>query len=128
MPPADIVPPSIAYGALYRDVELQRIFPDSKTFPDLLPDAPPSAIVSEYAANKDQPGFDLAGFVARHFTGPTPPGPSVSPATDGTTLPAYISQVWPVLEQSALTVPAYSTLQPLPEPYVVPGGRFREIY
>lgn len=128
VPPADIVPPSIAYGALYRDVELQRIFPDSKTFPDLLPDAPPSAIVSEYAATKDQPGFDLAGFVARHFTGPTPPGPSVSPATDGTTLPAYVSQVWPVLEQSAQTVPAYSTLQPLPEPYVVPGGRFREIY
>ncbi len=128
VPPANIVPPSIAYGALYRDVELQRIFPDSKTFPDLLPDAPPSAIVSEYAANKDQPGFDLAGFVARHFTGPTPPGPSVSPAKDGTTLPAYVSQVWPMLEQSAQTVPAYSTLQPLPEPYVVPGGRFREIY
>ena len=128
VPPADIVPPSVVYGALYRDVELQRIFPDSKTFPDLIPDAPPSDIVAEYAASKDQPGFDLTGFVTRHFTGPTPPGPSVSPARDGTTLPAYISQVWPVLEQSARTVPAYSTLQPLPEPYVVPGGRFREIY
>lgn len=128
VPPADVVPPSIEYRALYRDVELQRIFPDSKTFPDLAPDAPPSVIVSEYAASKDQPGFDLAGFVARHFTGPTPPGPSVSPATDGITLPAYISQVWPILEQTARTVPAYSTLQPLPQPYFVPGGRFREIY
>ena len=128
VPPADIVPPSVAYGALYCDVELQRIFPDSKTFPDLVPDAPPPDIVAEYAASMNQPGFDLAGFVARHFTGPTPPGPNVSPATDGTALPAYISQLWPVLEQSARTVPAYSTLQPLPEPYIVPGGRFREIY
>jgi hypothetical protein len=35
-------PPSIAYGELYRDVELAAIFPDSKTFPDMIPDAPPA--------------------------------------------------------------------------------------
>jgi alpha,alpha-trehalase len=33
-------PPSIAYGELYRDVELAAILPDSKTFPDMIPDAP----------------------------------------------------------------------------------------
>src|SRR5947209_6711196 len=122
MSPASTVPPSILYDGLYRDVELQRIFPDSKTFPDMVPNAPPPEIVADYRAGKDQPGFDLARFVAQHFTGPTPPGPSIGPATDGTTLPAYILQLWPLLEQSARTVPAFSSLQPLPDPYVVPGG------
>ena len=31
------VPPSIAYGPLYRAVELGSIFSDSKTFPDMIP-------------------------------------------------------------------------------------------
>jgi neutral trehalase len=33
------VPPSIEYGPLFRDVQLRAIFPDSKTFPDLIPTA-----------------------------------------------------------------------------------------
>ena len=33
-----------------------------------------------------------------------------------------------MLRQSATSVPAYSTLLPLPYSYVVPGGRFREVY
>jgi len=37
-------PPSIAYGELYRDVELAAIFPDSKTFPDMIPNASPETI------------------------------------------------------------------------------------
>src|SRR6516162_8976327 len=32
------------------------------------------------------------------------------------------------LQQAEMSVPAYSTLQPLRYPYVVPGGRFREVY
>ena len=40
--PAYPTPPSIAYGELYRDVELASIFPDSKTFPDMIPGTTPS--------------------------------------------------------------------------------------
>jgi alpha,alpha-trehalase len=126
--PGFTTPPSIAYGELYRDVELASIFPDSKTFPDKIPDAPPASILDEYRAAKGSPGFDLATFVREHFTGPTPPGPTVNPAPRGARLLDYVESVWPVLQQDATSVAPYSTLQPLPYPYVVPGGRFREVY
>ncbi len=122
------IPPSLEYGAFYWDVELAGIFPDSKTFPDLVPAAPPSDVVTAYEAAKALPGFDLSGFVGANFSGPTPAGPTVNPATSGQTLLDYISSLWPVLEQSTTSVPAYSTLLPLPYPYIVPGGRFREVY
>jgi alpha,alpha-trehalase len=121
-------PPSIAYGELYRNVELASIFSDSKTFPDMIPDAPPQTILDEYRAAKVSPDFDLASFVRKHFTGPTPPGPTVNPASRGQRLLDYVMSLWPILQQDATSVPAYSTLQPLPYPYVVPGGRFREVY
>src|SRR5277367_1010368 len=120
--------PSIAYGELYRDVELAAAFPDSKTFPDMIPDATPAAILDEYRDAKGSPAFDLATFVQRHFTGPTPPGPTVNPAPPGRRLLDYVMGLWPVLQQEATSVPPYSALQPLPYPYVVPGGRFREVY
>jgi alpha,alpha-trehalase len=126
--PAFATPPSIAYGELYRDVELASIFPDSKTFPDMIPDAPPATILDEYRIAQVLPGFDLATFVRKHFTGPTPPGPTINPAPRGTRLLDYVMSLWPILQQDATSVPPYSTLQPLPYPYVVPGGRFREVY
>jgi alpha,alpha-trehalase len=126
--PAYTMPPSTAYGRLYSAVELGSIFSDSKTFPDLIPDAPPAAIVAQYEATKQSPGFDLASFVKQHFTGPTPAGPTVNPALPDRHLLDYVDSLWPVLQQTETSVPAYSTLQPLPYPYVVPGGRFREVY
>jgi alpha,alpha-trehalase len=126
--PAYATPPSIEYGELYRDVELASVFPDSKTFPDMIPDAPPATILHEYSAAKTAPGFDLSAFVQKHFTGPTPPGPTVNPAMPDQHLLDYVANLWPILRQAETSVPAYSTLQPLPYPYVVPGGRFREVY
>ena len=126
--PAYTTPPSIEYGELYRDVELASIFPDSKTFPDLIPDAAPATILHEYGAAKRGSGFDLSAFVQKHFTGPIPPGPIVNPAMPDQHLLDYVASLWPILQQVETSVPAYSTLQPLPYPYIVPGGRFREVY
>ena len=126
--PDDPIPPSIEYGALYRDVELSSIFPDSKTFPDLVPAASPAAVRADYETSQGTPGFDLASFVNQYFSGPTPPGPTVNPAPSGQHMLDYVRSLWPVLQQSAASVPPYSTLLPLPYPYIVPGGRFREVY
>jgi alpha,alpha-trehalase len=41
---------------------------------------------------------------------------------------AHIDELWGRLTRSTLEVPPYDSLLPLPKPYVVPGGRFREIY
>ena len=100
--PGFTTPPSIVYGELYRDVELAAIFPDSKTFPDMIPDAPPATILDEYRAAKVAPGFDLATFVRQHFTGPTPPGPTVNPAPPGRRLLDYVKGLWPILQQYAI--------------------------
>jgi alpha,alpha-trehalase len=126
--PADTTPPSIEYGDLYSAVELAPVFSDSKTFPDMIPSVPPDQVLSKYDAAKGTQGFDLTNFVNQYFSGPTPSGPTVNPATTGEHLIDYVESLWPVLEQSAMTVPPYSTLLPLPYPYVVPGGRFREVY
>ncbi len=40
----------------------------------------------------------------------------------------HIRALWPVLTRAADTTASYSSLIPLPHPYVVPGGRFREVY
>ena len=123
------IPPSIEYGDLYAAVELAGIFPDSKTFPDLIPSASPSDIVAAYDAAKGSSGFDLASFVGQYFSSaPVPPGPTINPAASDQHLLDYVASLWPALEQTSTTVPAYSTLLPLPYPYVVPGGRFREVY
>ncbi len=126
---ADTTPPSIEYGQLYADVELAKLFPDSKTFPDLVPVKSPSEVVADYNSQKSTQGFSLSAFVASHFSAsPVPAGPSVQTADPGTGLLSYVHSLWPVLTQSSPTAPAYSTLLPLPYPYVVPGGRFREVY
>jgi neutral trehalase len=109
--PVYTTPPSIEYGELYRDVELASIFPDSKTFPDLIPDAPPATILREYSAAKRAPGFELSTFVEKHFTGPTPLGPIVNPAMPDQHLLDYVASLWPILQQVETSVPAYSTLQ-----------------
>ncbi len=126
--PAYTTPPSIEYGQLYSAVALAAIFPDSKTFPDMIPDAPPATILDEYGKAEAAPGFSLSAFVRQHFGGPTPAGPSVRPAAKGEPMLDYVAHLWPALRQTVSSVPAYSTLQPLPYPYVVPGGRFREVY
>ena len=44
------------------------------------------------------------------------------------TMEEHIRSLWPVLTRSADSADARSSLIPLPNPYVVPGGRFREVY
>jgi alpha,alpha-trehalase len=40
----------------------------------------------------------------------------------------YITDMWQVLQRQPDEIELYSSLLPLSWPYVVPGGRFREIY
>jgi len=123
-------PPSILFGPLFRDVQLAQIFPDQKTFCDLLPDEPPARIVAEYQALKSSPSFSLAAFVAAHFRSQSGT-PVVLPAPPGEAAGPYIASLWNVLQERTATVdqnaPDASLLQ-LPQPFVAPGGRFAEMY
>jgi alpha,alpha-trehalase len=126
--PVAPVPPSEQYGELYRDVELAHLFPDSKTFADMVPNAPPQQIVAAYTSAHQQAGFDLAGFVRQNFT---TPARTLKPyVTDpDQTVVAHIDTLWDVLRRDPdASASPWSSLLPLPAPYIVPGGRFDEIY
>jgi neutral trehalase len=53
--PRYIVPPSIDYGQLFPDVQLRAIFPDGKTFPDLIPHGTPQSLVRNYVMARQRP-------------------------------------------------------------------------
>jgi alpha,alpha-trehalase len=122
------MPPSEAYGALYRDVELAHLFPDSKTFADMVPNAPPQQIVAAYTSAKPQPGFNLAAFVHQYFVTPQHTvKPYVSDPNQDVV--GHIDTLWDVLRRDPdASASPWSSLLPLPDPYIVPGGRFDEIY
>lgn len=120
------LPPDLAMPALFDAVQRAEVFPDQKTFPDLLPLRAPSAIERAYLGERRQPGFNLRAFVTANFQA-TPP-----PATQGlrqdATLATHIDALWPLLSRDSRSLPAHSSQLSLPRPYVVPGGRFGEMY
>jgi alpha,alpha-trehalase len=120
-------PPSIEFGALYEAVEMAGVFPDQKTFADALPEEPPAQIMADYDKQKGRPGFDLKTFVHQHFA--EPPRKSVNFKQKAEESVAnYIVDMWDVLLRKPDEAEPYSSLLVLSHPYVVPGGRFSEIY
>ncbi len=125
--PASAYEPSRSLGELFHDVQLAGLYPDSKTFADAQPLRAPAEIVSLYRAARGTPGFDLRVFVERHFAIPQPFGGTFR-SDVSRSMENHIRALWPVLTRARDTVHEYSSLIPLPSAYVVPGGRFREVY
>jgi len=114
-------------GPLFKDVQLAGLFEDSKTFVDARPRSTPAAIAKQYADARRAAGFDLRAFVAQDFELPRPIGRDFQTDTIQT-MEQHIRALWPVLTRPPDTADANSSLIPLPNAYVVPGGRFREVY
>lgn len=112
-------------GALFHDVQMHCIFKDSKTFPDCPPLFPRLEIAKKYDALKSSPDFSLRAFVKAHFAMP-PDGPPPFRRVSSATAEEHIEQLWNVLTRPPNQ--DCSSLIPLKYPYVVPGGRFREVY
>ncbi|MGH9380346.1 MAG: trehalase family glycosidase, partial [Thermoanaerobaculia bacterium] len=118
--------PAVELGPLFEAVQLTGLFPDSKTFADARPLLPPAEIAERYLERRGSPGFDLRDFVERHFQEPRSIGGDIR--LDPTrTMEEHIRALWPVLARPPDS-DARGSLIPLPHPYVVPGGRFREVY
>ncbi|PRF24669.1 alpha,alpha-trehalase TreA [Burkholderia multivorans] len=118
-------PPSQLYGDLFVAVQTASVYLDQKTFVDATPDTDPATIMQLYQQQKSQAGFSLKAFVEQHFTPPAQGGVTPPP---NQTLREHIDWLWPQLTRTTTTAPPYSSLIPMPKPYVVPGGRFREGY
>ena len=119
--------PDQLYGGLFTAVQMQRVFDDGKTFVDCIPKRSAAEIVSDYAVQKNKAGFKLKTFVLANFT--LPPAPPqlnyIRPEKDAL---VHMTNLWGTLRREPDKAVAGSSLLPLPYPYIVPGGRFREIY
>ncbi len=120
--------PQVEFKELFATVQSSRVFADSKTFADALPRESPAAILRQYHVQQPTSRAALHGFIDRYFMVAVPAADSAATSLIGSSLGAHIDALWPALVRDSRTVPPYSSALALPRPYVVPGGRFRELY
>ncbi len=119
--------PADRFGELFAAVQMARLFPDGKTFVDAVPKRPDADILADWQHHKPMDEAGLRAFIEANFTIPdTAPPPPLS--SERPPIRLHIRQLWPVLTRRADQPPPGSTLLPLTKPYVVPCGRFREMY
>ena len=123
------LPPDKIYGQLFTDVQMSKIFPDGKTFVDCIPKRDPKDIVAAYLKIKNNPAirFSPKLFVDENFETPSSRRTVVNEPNDKD-VTQHIKKLWSVLKRDADKKIDGSSLLPLPNSYIVPGGRFREIY
>ncbi len=119
--------PETVFEGLFQPVQLDTLFADSKTFADCRPVAPSAEVMEAYEAQKDEPDFVLEDFVAEYFEMPRVYATGFV-ADTAREVEAHIEALWPVLRREPDDTTLTGSLIPLPNPYIVPGGRFREIY
>jgi alpha,alpha-trehalase len=110
---------------LLHHVQMQKIFPDGKTFVDCVPKFSETEITAQYNRLKDEPGFDLHIFILDNYD--LPPKIEMNYASNlKKPVAENIECLWEVLTRKPEA--AKGSLIELPFPYIVPGGRFGEIY
>lgn len=112
--------------ALFEAVQLKKVLQDGKTFADSIPKFSLAEIEKRYNNEKKFSGFRLDAFIKKNFNEP------INLQTNfksDTTKPVeeHIKKLWDVLTRTPNSGNAGSLLN-LPYSYIVPGGRFREIY
>jgi alpha,alpha-trehalase len=125
--PIVTTPPDKIYGKLFADVQMGQVFSDGKTFVDCIPKRKPADIVADYETQKTAAGFDLKKFVLDNFSIPANPADTYKTNTTDDVV-THIKNLWSVLKRTPDKTVEGSSLLPLPYPYIVPGGRFREVY
>jgi alpha,alpha-trehalase len=117
--------PDKLWGDLFKDVQLKKAMGDNKTFVDMVPQYKPDVILKKYTVLKKKDSASLQAFVLANFYLPSTPTVNV---TEDLSLNQHLTELWNTLTRKADTMRKYSSLLPLPDSYIVPGGRFREIY
>lgn len=123
---AQKISPRNLYPGLFEAVQLGNIFPDNKTFVDMKPLYSQSAILADYNAERQKADFKLTDFVAKNFIMPGSTGKPFN-STISLGIRKHIDTLWQVLQRGA-NAASNSSLLPLKFDYIIPGGRFREIY
>ncbi|MDB6090961.1 MAG: trehalase family protein [Gammaproteobacteria bacterium] len=112
---------------LFVAVQSSQVYADGKAFPDAIPRSSPHDILAQYHAQRPSSAEALKSFVETHFT--LPSEASTPPSTpEQVPILVHIDRLWDPLTRQPNIVAPHSSLLPMPHPYVVPGGRFREMY
>lgn len=112
---------------LFVDLHTSGIWSDEKYISDAELKGNPEEVLDTYRNEKDLPGFDLKAFFETHFV---PVGvQEVDFESSGErTAVEHIEALWPFLHRPADSSERLSSKVPLPFSYIVPGGRFQEVY
>ena len=130
IPAASVAPPAspeVLFKDLFAAVQTDAIYPDGKTFVDAVPKDAPAKILAQYHSDHPDSPQALQSFVAAHFTLPAQAASGTSPP-EKVSIVNHIDTLWYELTRTTPRAAPYSSALPLPKPYVVPGGRFREMY
>jgi alpha,alpha-trehalase len=119
--------PRQLFPGLFEAVQSSGIFPDNKTFVDCTPKYTPSQIMKAYNEQMGKTGFELKEFVTANFIVPGGVAHAFTTNADEG-IRKHIDTLWQVLQRKPDDATKLSSLAALPKPYIVPGGRFREIY
>lgn len=123
---AQVTPtPDKLWDGLFKDVQLTKALGDNKTFVDMVPKFSSTIILQKYNQLQQKDSAHLRAFVQENFYLPATPPVNITP---GLSLQQHLAELWNNLERPKDSVRQSSSLLPLPGAYVVPGGRFREIY
>ena len=119
--------PDIIFEELFTDLHKSGLWADGKAISDAFPKAPPKEILKTYREEKGKENFDLRQFFETYF--------EISAARNtafvsdiNRPVEEHIELLWDVLTREVEESVEGSSLIPLPHPYIVPGGRFNEIY
>ena len=120
-------PPSVVYPKLFKTIHTHRIFPDAKSFSDAIPKAKSSLINQKFEELDHKGKENLTAFAYKYFELPgTRDSGFVSDKQSN--VETHINRLWSVLAREKDRPIEGDSLIPLPHPYIVPGGRFNEIY
>jgi alpha,alpha-trehalase len=117
------------FGPLFKRVQESGLFKDCKTWVDVKAKSDYESILNAYLAALDDPDFELEDFVHQHFELPSAPPSSHCASPKKEDMFEHIEHLWDSLKRTADQAnTSRESLLPLPQDYIVPGGRFREIY
>jgi alpha,alpha-trehalase len=109
----------------FKAVQMSDIFPDSKTFCDYIPKGSFAEIEQKYLDYHQTLNFDLEQFVKDNFT--KNPFLSIDYQSDTSkSIEKHLEGLWEILTRKPTQ--ADGSFIELPFPYIVPGGRFQEMY
>jgi len=124
---SDFESPEEVYGELFYDVHRSSLFEDGKLFADGVAKLHPSIIVKNYLQEKGGDNFSLDNFLQEYFE--FQELEEVVLKNKPIPLKEHVIKLWDDLARTPDNIKKNrSSKIPLPHSYVVPGGRFNEIY